>query len=61
MTSYIDDKGQRVEVVHGLADWWIVARGRKRVKSPALPPRKTAAECQQDLDLYAAEKGWRKA
>lgn len=60
-TAYLDDNGDRVEVTHGLADWWIVARGRRRVKSAALPPRKTASECQRDLDRYATQKGWRKA
>jgi hypothetical protein len=39
---------------------WIVARGRHRVKSPALPPRSTRAQCQADLNAYAARKGWRR-
>lgn len=55
---YVDDNEVVVEVTHGLGDWWICARGRHRVKSKALPPRKTWQECQRDLDAYAASKNW---
>ena len=58
MNKYRDDNGEVVEVTHGLGDWWIVARGRHRVKTAALPPRKSADECQRDLDAYAARKRW---
>jgi len=59
MTAYRDDKGEIVRVTKGLGrDCWIVARGRHRVKSPALPPRSTARQCQCDLDRYAAARGW---
>ena len=56
--SHYDDKHQVVAVIHGLADKWISARGRHRVKSPALPPRDTQEEAQADLDAYASGKGW---
>jgi len=59
MKKYIDDNGQVVEVVKGLSDWWICARGGHRVKTKYLPPRKSADLCQQDLDAYARGKGWR--
>lgn len=56
--AYLDDDGQVVAVIHGLNDRWISARGRHRVKSPLLPPRATWKEAQDDLDAYAAERGW---
>lgn len=56
------ETGEVVLVVRGLGGVWISARGETghhhRVKSPALPPRKTQAEAQQDLDAYAAKRGW---
>ena len=58
MTKYLDNKGAVVEIVRGLGDCWIVARGRHRVKTQALPPRKVAAACERDLDEYATRKGW---
>jgi hypothetical protein len=63
-TKYLDTDGDMVEVTHGLGDWWIVGRrnprtgNHHRVKTRALPPRKTADECQRDLDAYAASKRW---
>ncbi|MBI4621068.1 MAG: hypothetical protein HY739_13055 [Desulfobacterales bacterium] len=63
-TKYFDNNGAVVEVTHGLGDWWIVGRrnprsgGYHRVKTPSMPPRKTAEECQQDLDEYARRKQW---
>ena len=60
MNKYHDERGETVEVTHGLGDWWIVARGRHRVKTSALPPRKSAKECQRDLDAYATRKKWRR-
>jgi hypothetical protein len=62
--KYVDEKGNTVEVASGLGGCFIVARlgssgGRHRIKSSALPPRKTAEECQRDLDEYAAKKKWR--
>lgn len=57
-TAYYDDRGRVVAVIHGLADRWISARGRHRVKSQVLPPRATREEAQADLDAYAAERGW---
>lgn len=60
-TKYIDDNGQTVEVKPGLGDWWICARNGHRVKSPALPARKSPEECQANLDAYAAKRGWEAA
>lgn len=63
-TKYMDEKGAVVEVARGLGDWWIVGRrgstrgSHHRVKSVDLPPRKTAGECQRDLDAYSARKRW---
>jgi len=63
-TKYMDDQGTVVEVSHGLGDVWIVGRrnprtgNHHRIKTPAMPPRKTAAECQRDLDEYARRKRW---
>jgi hypothetical protein len=34
--------------------------GTHRLKSKALPLRKTEAEAQTDLDTYAKAKGWKK-
>lgn len=59
MTTYIDDQGKEIRVGRGLDNCWIVKRGYHRVKSPALPPRETAAQCQQDLDRYAAARAWK--
>lgn len=59
MRAYYDDRGAVVQVTRGLGDTWIVARGRHRIKSPALPVRRTAMKCQRDLDAYAQRKGWR--
>ena len=55
---YLDGNGEAVAVVPGLNDWWIVARGRHRVKSQAMPPRRTADACQRDLDAYAIKQKW---
>ena len=60
------DTGQIVEVLEGLGNVWIVGTltpsgGRRRLKSPALPPRSTRAQCEQDLVNYAAKKGWPQA
>ncbi len=61
MTKYLDRNGKIIEVLHGLGDWWIVGSrnhrtgGFHRKKSPALPPRKTAEECQHDLNTYASK------
>lgn len=63
MTPYYDELDRKIAVARGLGDeqgdWWIVARGQHRVKSPALPPRRTPMECQRDLERYAAKRGWR--
>lgn len=58
-SKYLDEKGRVVEVTRGLADWWICARGRHRVKSKQLPPRKSPEACQADLDKYAARMKWK--
>lgn len=58
MKKYLDNNGQTIEVKPGLGPWWIVARNGHRVKSPALPPRRSRSLCQTDLDLYAAKRGW---
>lgn len=65
MTQYLDANHQIVEVLHALGRVWIVGRkspngSHHRLKSPALPPRETAEECQRDLDEYAGKKGWRR-
>lgn len=61
---YLDERGCVVAVAPGLGDCWIVGRltatGAHRLKSPAVPVRKTAAECQDDLDAYAVKRGWLK-
>jgi len=63
-TKYMDNDGAIVEVAHGLGDVWIVGRpnprtyGHHRVTTKAMPPRQSAAECQVDLDAYAASRGW---
>jgi len=63
-TKYMDREGAVVEVTHGLGDVWIVGRrnprtgNHHRVKTNAMPPRQTAAECQRDLDEYARRKRW---
>ena len=63
---YLNVKGQRVQVTPGLGKCWISeivapSGGRHRVKSAALPPRKTRQEAQRDLDAYANLKRWRTA
>jgi len=63
-TKYMESDGTVVEVTHGLGDCWIVGRrnprtgNHHRVKTTAMPPRDTAAECQRDLDEYARRKRW---
>nr|VFJ47425.1 MAG: hypothetical protein BECKFM1743A_GA0114220_100478 [Candidatus Kentron sp. FM]VFJ47865.1 MAG: hypothetical protein BECKFM1743C_GA0114222_1005113 [Candidatus Kentron sp. FM]VFK07847.1 MAG: hypothetical protein BECKFM1743B_GA0114221_100528 [Candidatus Kentron sp. FM] len=66
--AYIDGKGREVKVTRGLDDTtWIVSvpgnspYSRRRIVSPALPPACQRAVCQQNLDAYAREKGWRAA
>jgi len=64
---YRDENGFRVFVSCGIATdgkTWLTVRQKKawkgthRIKSPALPIRKTLAEAQKDLDAYAKTKGW---
>ena len=57
------DTGAIVEVLNGLGGVWIVGTltpsgGRRRLKSPALPPRPDRDACERDLAAYAARKGW---
>jgi hypothetical protein len=57
------DTGQIVEVLEGLGGTWIVGTvapsgAHRRLKSPALPPRSSREQCEQDLVTYAASKGW---
>jgi hypothetical protein len=63
---YSDGNGVRIFVSCNIAtDEWLVVRQKKawkethRIKSPALPIRKTLAEAQNDLDAYAKRKGWK--
>ena len=62
MKKYINKKGQVVEVLPGLGGIFICGikngMGKHRVKSPALPPRKTAEECYEDLQAYAKKNKW---
>lgn len=62
-TRYLDESRKIVGVIQSFNGAWITVRlkfsaGGKRIKSPALPPRKSRAAAQADLDVYAAEKGW---
>lgn len=67
-TAYLDNKGNRYFVDHGiggpLSSWMTITHkadqdwGGHRVKSPALPLRPTREEAQADLDAYAARKGF---
>lgn len=71
MTKYLDKNGDVIAVAAGLGrDCWIVKRrlgdsyekgicSGHRVKSPQLPPRRSATECQSDLDAYACKKKWK--
>ena len=56
--KYLDEDGQVVEVKPDLGEWWIVARNGHRVKTKAMPPRKSPGECQADLDAYAKQHNW---
>ena len=56
--KYLDEDGQVVGVTAGLGEWWIVARNGHRVKTKAMPPRKSPGECQADLDAYAKQHNW---
>jgi len=64
---YRDENDARVFVSCGIStdgNNWLTVRQKKawkgthRIKSPALPIRKTLAEAQSDLDAYARRKGW---
>lgn len=63
-TRYVDDNGRVVEVARGLPGWWIVGRhgafsgSHHRIRTKALPNRRTPEECQRDLDAYAIRKRW---
>jgi hypothetical protein len=57
-TDYVDLSGIKVEVIQSFNGVWISVRGNHRVKSSALPPRKTRNEAQRDLDAYAFKNGW---
>ncbi len=57
------DNGEIVEVKRGLGDKYIVGTASKsggfhRIKSPSLPAVLDPYECQENLDQYAAKKGW---
>jgi len=65
---YQDENNARIFISCGIAaggDKWMTVRQKKawkgthRIKSPALPIRKTLAEAQKDLDAYAKQKGWK--
>lgn len=66
--TYIDENGRLIFVSPGISSGnvWITVYqknprgGTHRLKSKALPQRKTQAEAQADLDAYAKAKGWRK-
>jgi len=63
---YDDGRGNVVFVSDGISDgkcFFTVKRrrdrlGMHRIKSPMLPERATAADAQQDLEIYASLKGW---
>lgn len=61
---YLDENGKTVTVIQSFNGAWISIRqkpgmrGGKRVKSPALPPRRSRVDAQADLDAYAVSNGW---
>lgn len=62
-TRYLDENGKAIGVIQSFNGAWITVRlkfngGGKRVRSLSLPPRKTYAEAQADLDEYAPKMGW---
>ena len=66
---YYDENGALIFVSSGISRGrvWMSVRqkgasaGTHRVVSPKLPLRDAPAEAQQDLDAYAASRGWREA
>lgn len=67
MTMYMDDEGNIYQTMQGLgAGIFMTGKIKKgkvqphRVKSPALPLRKTEEAAQKDLDVWAAKKGLNK-
>lgn len=66
--KYYDDDGGIIFTSCGISkgEEWMTVRqkssksGTHRIKSPKLPIRKTQAEAQEDLDVYAILKGWEK-
>lgn len=57
------DTGAIVGCYHGLGTTWIVATRKangalQRIKSPSMPPCRSAVKCQANLDAYAATKHW---
>ena len=65
MSKYIDENGILVVVSSGISggNAYMACRVRKsgslqRIKSKNLPIRNTRNEAQEDLDLYAENRGW---
>jgi hypothetical protein len=59
-TDYIDQNGERLYIGKGIGKppCWFTKRHGHRVKSKALPVRATWEEAQEDLDRWAASKGF---
>jgi UDP-3-O-acyl-N-acetylglucosamine deacetylase len=55
---YLDKRGDLLYVGTGIGgDSFMTMRGGHRVKSPALPLRKSFVAAQKDLNAYAASHG----
>jgi hypothetical protein len=68
VVTFCDENGSRVFVSNGIDTtgkaWFTVRQkdarhGTHRVKSKTLPIREDFDEAQHDLNIYAAQKGWR--
>lgn len=65
VASFRDDNGDRVFVSSGIGNSYFMSfrskngKGLHRIKSKALPERKTFDQAQEDLNKYAKAKGWR--
>lgn len=65
MTEYIDKRGWKFKVMHGLGDVWKARYNKPGARSwkcvAVLPWRESREDAERDLEAYAASHGMREA